>query len=371
MDISSSFREKVDTLITTRSSGSSYLNRAELQNGCFSLGHPSTFIPCTISGSYIDPETGTVNEKKLKQNLDLAIDAYICRVNGAPCGDTTIQLYKGCKDSDKLKCRQNLLIFLKGSRKAKAALKQKEPEQYAFFQSVWDVRTRHMVPNLPSQYIFMLLCCYRPDCCHPVCKHGPPTSPPKWYTGGPPITHLPLPVLDEQRLWGSECQSCHGTCSGHYKVVLTDITNQDAVRLAAPLPSTILKEEFSKSSHPISDDFIQVAAEKALLNQEDTRIWLEHLQTVVENRKCGAARAAATRNAKKARHAGQSGVSVVSTSDSTSCHCGKCGKEYMEETDKPELWIACDLCDHWYCGSCEQLTSPPENDTFFCDRCKQ
>ena len=264
-------REKVATLVTTRSSGSSYLNRVELQNGCLSLGHASTFIPSTISGSCIDPETGTVDEKKLQQNLDLAIDAYICRVNGAPCGDTTIQLYKGCKDSDKLKCRQNLLIFLKGSRKAKAALKQKEPEQYAFFQSVWDVRTRHMVPNLPSQYIFMLLCCYRPDCCHPVCKHGPPTSPPKWYTGGPPITHLPLPVLDEQRLWGSECQSCHGTCSGHYKVVVTDITNQDAVRLAAPLPSNILKDEFSRASHPISDDFIQVAAEKALLNQEDNK----------------------------------------------------------------------------------------------------
>ena len=65
---------------------------------------------------------------------------------------------------------------------------------------------------------------------------------------------------------------------------------------------------------------------------------------------------------KKARHAGQSGVS---TSDSTGYHCGKCGKDYMEETDEPELWIACDLCDHWYCSSCEQLTSPPENDTFF------
>ena len=144
-------------------------------------------------------------EKKLEQNLDLAIDANICRVNGAPCGDTTIQLYKGCKESDKLKCRQNLLIFLKGSRKAKAALKQKELE-YGCFQSVWNVRTRHMIPNLPSQYILMLLCCYQPDCCHPLCKHCPPTSPSKWYTGGPPITHLPLPVLDEQRLWGSECQ---------------------------------------------------------------------------------------------------------------------------------------------------------------------
>lgn len=33
---------KVVTLVTTRSSGSSYLNRMELQNGCLSLGHANT-----------------------------------------------------------------------------------------------------------------------------------------------------------------------------------------------------------------------------------------------------------------------------------------------------------------------------------------
>ena len=101
-----------------------------------------------------------------------------------------------------------------------------------------------------------------------------------------------------------------------------------------------MKEEFSKASHPTSDDFIQVAAEKALLNQEDTRIWLEHLQTVVENRKCGAAKAAATGNAKKARHAGQSSVSVVSIANCISC-VGIV--ENTTKTDETELWIACDL----------------------------
>ena len=38
-------RGRVVTLVTTRSSGSSYLNRVELQNGCLSLGHANTFIP--------------------------------------------------------------------------------------------------------------------------------------------------------------------------------------------------------------------------------------------------------------------------------------------------------------------------------------
>ena len=45
---------KVATLITTRSSGSSYLNRVELQNGCLSRGHSGTFIPSTMAGSCMD-----------------------------------------------------------------------------------------------------------------------------------------------------------------------------------------------------------------------------------------------------------------------------------------------------------------------------
>ncbi len=42
---------KLATLVTTRNSGSSYLNRVELQNGCLSLGHANTVIPSTIAGS--------------------------------------------------------------------------------------------------------------------------------------------------------------------------------------------------------------------------------------------------------------------------------------------------------------------------------
>ena len=44
------FQNKVATLVTTRSSGSSYLNRVELQNGCLALGHSNTFIPSTLAG---------------------------------------------------------------------------------------------------------------------------------------------------------------------------------------------------------------------------------------------------------------------------------------------------------------------------------
>ena len=55
-------QRKVATLVTAHSSGSSYLNRVELQNGCLSLGHANTFIPSTLAGSCIDQNTGQVNE---------------------------------------------------------------------------------------------------------------------------------------------------------------------------------------------------------------------------------------------------------------------------------------------------------------------
>ena len=85
-------KERLATLITTRSRGSSYLNRVELQNGCLSLGHSNTFIPSTLAGNCTDPETGAVNMSLLKENLSLAIAAYISRVAGCPCGDTSINV---------------------------------------------------------------------------------------------------------------------------------------------------------------------------------------------------------------------------------------------------------------------------------------
>ena len=43
-------KERLAALVTTRSSGSLYLNRVELQNGCLSFGHSNTFIPFTLAG---------------------------------------------------------------------------------------------------------------------------------------------------------------------------------------------------------------------------------------------------------------------------------------------------------------------------------
>uniref|UniRef100_A0A1X7VJG4 Uncharacterized protein n=1 Tax=Amphimedon queenslandica TaxID=400682 RepID=A0A1X7VJG4_AMPQE len=112
--------EKMATLITTRCSGSSYLNRVELQNGCLSRCHSNTFIPSTISGSCVDSETGNINKEKLKENLSLAINAYISRVNNSPCGNTTISFIKDPVLSHHKMMQGKLITFLKGSGKKRA-----------------------------------------------------------------------------------------------------------------------------------------------------------------------------------------------------------------------------------------------------------
>ena len=83
---------KLVTMLSSRSSGASHLNRVELQNGCLALGHSNLFIPSTLCGSCIDSTTGNIDQEKLRANLDLATDIYISRTNGCPCGDTTIHL---------------------------------------------------------------------------------------------------------------------------------------------------------------------------------------------------------------------------------------------------------------------------------------
>lgn len=76
-------------LVTTRDAGSNNKNGVELQNGCQAQGHSNLFIPSTLNGSCLI--NGKVDEEKLSQNLNDAMDVYLSIVNGCPCGDTQIQ----------------------------------------------------------------------------------------------------------------------------------------------------------------------------------------------------------------------------------------------------------------------------------------
>ena len=92
--------EKVMTLVSSHSSGSSYLNKVELQNGCLALGHTNLFIPSTLGGPMFNPDTGEVDKDRLRNNMELATSVYIDRVNHSPCGDTVIHLYQGADSSN-------------------------------------------------------------------------------------------------------------------------------------------------------------------------------------------------------------------------------------------------------------------------------
>ncbi len=89
--------EKVCTLVTTRSSGSSYLNRVELQNGCLAVAHANTYIPSTLHGSNFN-ESGEVDYERLESNLMTAADVYISRCDKAPFAHSTINLIKGSQN---------------------------------------------------------------------------------------------------------------------------------------------------------------------------------------------------------------------------------------------------------------------------------
>ena len=92
---------------------------------------------------------------------------------------------------------------------------------------------------------------------------------------------------------------CQGVCSGHFSIRLIDTNNPNDVKSIMKPPSVILKQKFSDSHGQITDQFIEQTAKEALLSTDVTKIWIEHLVTVVENRKRGAAKAAATRQLKR------------------------------------------------------------------------
>ena len=166
------------------------------------ISHSNLFIPSTLQRSNFNPQDGGIDYETLEKNLTSAADVYISKCDGAPCGESTIVLMKGNQDDLAKKFqerRPHLLIFLKGSKKQKEELKADQPILYDYFSDIWSLRNRHMVPGLPSQYVFQLLLCYEKDCIHPLCKEGTPKEEETWFPGGPALTYLPIPIPDVKR----------------------------------------------------------------------------------------------------------------------------------------------------------------------------
>ena len=221
-----------------------------------------------------------------------AAEVYIQRCNKAPCGDTEIHLYLGADSSELQNRRERLLKFLKGSQKEKVKLQKENPEEYSSFERVWSVREQHMVKNVPSQYVFFLLPCYK--CPHPACQKGKPEQEPTWFENGPPISYLPFPVPDTKRSWGSEgCDHCTGFCSGHY-LKPEEAYLQHSQCVSEP-PSQILLKLHKSVERSVPEETVLAKAKKVQLPMSEVKFWLQHLDTIQENRKKGAQKALETR----------------------------------------------------------------------------
>ncbi len=134
-------------------------------------------------------------------------------------------------------------------------------------------------------------------------------------------------------------------------------------------PSVVLKELFHTTIGSISEEFVENAAKSVLLPPTETHFWLEHLQTIVDNRRRGAAKAAATRKAKKKAASTETTKQVPPGNENAASYfCATCGKVYMEEAEQEETWIGCDLCDAWYHTDCEKLEAIPEFN-YICIKC--
>lgn len=233
-----------------------------------------------VYGSNLDDD-GKLSDEKLEKNINAATEVYISTVSGTPCFGTKIHLIKGATDEvSKLYCdrRSNLLTFLRGSKKSKAALKQSHPDEYQYFSQVWDIRKRHMIPGLPTNYMFILEPCYNPKCPHPECLKRKPSVEPKWYPGGPPLSFLPLPIPDPERPWGVSCEKCGDICTGHYLKPAQHIEwiKQNANDVSQKIPPRAQIEKFVEKNTNILPEDIENLAKTHLLSREDTEICLQH-----------------------------------------------------------------------------------------------
>ena len=278
-----------------------------------------------------------VDKEKCSRNMDLASDVYVSCTNCCPCGETVINMYKGADPSQKQEECTFLIQYLKGSKKQKELVKHEHPELYSYFEKVWALRQRHMVKNVPSQYIFFLVCCLEPDCFHPICKSQNVTQLPTWYRG-PSLSCIPLPIPDPNHLWGrADCDQCRGICSGHF-LKPSEALNSILTSMAVP-PSVVLREAFQEcSQYPPSEADCEMVFFSPLIKSECGSNTYIPLQKSVG----GVLLMQLLREEKQASKQERRGER-----ERLYC-CAACLGPYHEFTESVEDWIGCKTCNSWF-----------------------
>lgn len=127
-----------------------------------------------------------------------------------------------------------------------------------------------------------------------------------------------------------------------------------------------------KGSEP-TETQVKAVAQKTLLSTNGVTMWLNHLNTIQQNRRRGAKKAAATRRRKSRKgvldEEQESLEMEEENQEETEYRCGICSQLFEEETEE-ELWIACDECSSWFHAVCVNIddSSVPEN--FLCVLCQ-
>ena len=315
-----------------------------------------------MAGSAFSPDTGAVDIDRVRANLELATSVYIDRVNNCPCGETVIHLYRGAESTSLQKTRQSLMVYLKGSKKKKEQLQRDDLELYNYFETVWRMRQRHEVDGLLAQYVHLLVCCFQQSCPHPLCQQGKEGIPMEWFPGGPNVNYIPLLVPDPAYPWGGDF------CAGHF-LKPEGALKSDYIPMTKP-PSIILKDFYQSQARtdPSAED-IESVAKKTLLPVSEVRIWLDHLKTIDNNRKCGAVKAAETRRRNnQSKQTFNEGNKPEFITEQNEYHCGFCGALYVD-SDEIEFWIGCEKCDSWYHGDCVGITTDNEPEELYCSTC--
>ena len=185
-------------------------------------------------------------------------------------------------------------IYLRGVRlkdTKKKNLYSDELELYSCFEKVSEVKKRHEIPHLPPQYLYLLVCCFKEDCPHPLCQDGKNGLQMHWFENGPEYHKIPLPIPDPNHSWGnSSCTICSGFCAGH--ILTPEEALQSTLTPMAQPPSTLLKQCLDKFCDAEPSEYkVEDIARRTFLLVEEVDMWLEHLRTVDKNRKCGSAKA--------------------------------------------------------------------------------
>lgn len=257
------------------------------------------------------PKHWCVDNSKLQENMSLAIDACIHRVNGCPCGDSVIHLYHGADSTEQQEVREKLLVFWKGQIIASQPYVTRSLP--FMLTSSWSGRLETTIPGTWST----LICFFFSQV---LLQTGLSSSTvPGWPTPSPsdvvPWWSYPQSTTIT-RTWpqtsvGQHLLKLQRLCAGHYWTQLVNICNAEALSRVPNPPSAVLKQLFSSSNGVISEDTIESAAKKVLLPPHECSIWMNHLRTVVENRHWGAQKAAATQRAKRSQAGGcRSGSSL-------------------------------------------------------------